>query len=638
MPALPLRLLLAGLLAASSPWAAAQCPASTPVQGATPPAPVFPADNWWNVDIRSAPVDPHSSDYIAFIGGSRRLHPDFGGEESAGSQAIYGFPYAIVDGTQPLQSVDFDYWDESDGVDPDTGEGVPFYPIPVQAITQPHWIEGGAPGDVDQRDASDRHLLVIDCSRGGLYELYNVFHDGSGWHAGSGAYFDLYGNARRPEGWTSADAAGLAIFPGLVRYDEAANPALAELHHALRVTVRASNGHVFPASHTAGSTAGALPLGARLRLKTSVNGADPALRTSDPIARRIFRAMQDYGLIVADNGSDMYISGTFDVRWNNDLLNPAFSALTAADFEVVKLGWQPETDDRRGLARSTGDFDGDGHADLLWRNAANGSDTIWRSADARTRQSMTGVTDLQWRIVGVGDFDADGRDDVLWRHRGDGRDVVWDSARTSRSLLRVTSQDWQVAGVGDFNGDHRDDILWRNERTGANTIWNSGDATNQVAVTHVANLDWHVGGIGDFNGDGRADILWRNHATGANTVWRSGRADTTQAVTTVASQAWEVVGVADFDGDHHDDLLWRNRSSGANVIWRSASASLRQVVGTLADAEWRVDGTADYDGDGQADIAWRHHGNGADMLWPAANASASRVLTAVGDLAWRLVP
>jgi hypothetical protein len=146
---------------------------------------------------------------------------------------------------------------------------------------------------------------------------------------------------RRPEGWTSADAAGLAIFPGLVRYDEAANPNVAEIQHALRVTVRTSNGHVYPGSHTAGSTSGALPMGARLRLKTSVNGANPALRTTDPVARKIFRAMQKYGLIVADNGSDMYISGTFDVRWNNDTLNPAFSGLQASDFEVVKLGWKP---------------------------------------------------------------------------------------------------------------------------------------------------------------------------------------------------------------------------------------------------------------------------------------------------------
>jgi hypothetical protein len=324
---------------------AQQCPASVPVQGAPAPLPVFPADNWWNTDISAAPVDPNSANFIAFInnGGTRRLHPDFGGEESPGSAAVYGFPYALVDGSQAKQAVSFDYWDESDGVDYNTGAGVPFYPIPAQAITQAHWVEGGAPGNVDQRMDGDRHLLVIDCTNHGLYELYNVWYSTAQgrWYAGSGAFFDLDRSDRRPETWTSADAAGLAIFPGLVRYDEAANAAVTEIRHAFRVTVRTSNGYVYPASHRAGNTAGALPMGARLRLKASVNGADPALRTSDPVARKIFRAMQKYGLIVADNGSDMYISGTFDVRWNNDTLNPAFSTLSASDFEVVQLGWKP---------------------------------------------------------------------------------------------------------------------------------------------------------------------------------------------------------------------------------------------------------------------------------------------------------
>src|SRR5437773_2447454 len=318
----------------------AQCPPSVPVEGAAPPGPlpVFPSDNWWNVDVSSAPTDPASSSYIAFInnGGVRRLHPDFGGEASPGSVDIYGMPYAIVDGSQPKQAVTFQYSDESDGV------GVPFYPIPAQAITQPHWVEGGAHGNVDQR-SDDRHLLVIDCTNRYLYELYNVYYDTAQakWLAGSGAFFDMKTNNRRPDGWTSADAAGLAIFPGLVRYDEAWNPAATDIGHAFRVTVRATNGYVYPASHRAGSTAGAMPMGARLRLKTNVGGQDPALRTSDPNVQKIFRAMQKYGLIVADNGSDMYITGTFDTNWNNNILNPAFSLLTASDFEVVQLGWNP---------------------------------------------------------------------------------------------------------------------------------------------------------------------------------------------------------------------------------------------------------------------------------------------------------
>jgi hypothetical protein len=323
--------------------ACAQCPSSVPAaNGALPgPLPLFPADNWWNADVSSAPVDANSANFINFVGATRKLHPDFGGEASPGSVAIYGMPYAVVNGTQPKLPVTFDYWDESDGVNYATGQGIPFYPIPPQAITQPHWVEGGAPGNVDERSSADRHLFVVDCTNRHLYELYNVWHDGAKWRAGSGAFFDMNTNNRRPDTWTSADAAGLAIFPGLVRYDEAWNPAVADIGHAFRVTVRATNGYVYPASHRAGSTAGALPMGARLRLKKSVNGVDPVLRTSDANVQKIFRAMQKHGLIVADNGSDMYITGTFDTRWNNSILNPAFSLLSASDFEVVELGWKP---------------------------------------------------------------------------------------------------------------------------------------------------------------------------------------------------------------------------------------------------------------------------------------------------------
>jgi hypothetical protein len=325
----------------------AQCPATLPVEGAAPavPLPLFPHHNWWNQDISSAPVDTNSASYIAFInsGGTRHLHPDFGGEVSPGSVPIYGIPYAIVGGSQAKQAVTFQYWDESDGVNYSTGQGIPFYPIPSQAITQPHWIEGGAPGNVDQRSQEDRHLLIIDCTNNYLYELYNVFYDASQakWYGGSGAFFDMNTNNRRPETWTSADAAGLAILPGLVRYDEAWNPAVTDIGHAFRVTVRSTNGYVYPASHRAGSTAAALPMGSRLRLKANVGGQDPVLRTNDPNVQKIFRAMQKYGLIVADNGTDMYITGTFDTRWNNSILNPAFSLLTASDFEVVQLGWKP---------------------------------------------------------------------------------------------------------------------------------------------------------------------------------------------------------------------------------------------------------------------------------------------------------
>jgi len=323
--------LAAALLVVCPSFALAQT-----IDGTLPsPLPLFPPDNWWNLDISGAPVDPGSDGFIAFInnGGTRHLHPDFGGEEFPGSTQVYGMPYAVVDGTQPKLLVDFVlYGSESDGV------GVPFYPIPAQAITQPHWVEGGDPGNVDLRDSEDRHLLIVDRDNKYLYELYNVYYNTATaqWEAGSGAFWDMKTNNRRPLGWTSADAAGLAIFPGLVRYDEAYDPTVTSIGHAFRVTVRSTNGYVYPASHSAGSTTGALPMGARLRLKATkdISGFTPEVQ-------KIFQAMKTYGLIVADNGSDMYITGTFDTRWDNGVLNPAFGALSASDFEVVQLGWNP---------------------------------------------------------------------------------------------------------------------------------------------------------------------------------------------------------------------------------------------------------------------------------------------------------
>lgn len=301
------------------------------------PWPLFPSNNWWNTEVAAAPLDPGSAAFINYInqGGVKHLHPDLGGTLDDGV-GIYGMPFIIVDGNQPKKTVNFFYYDESDGVNHPGNNPYPFYPIPAEAITQPHWVEGGDPGNVDLRDSQDRHMLIVDRDNRYLYELYNVWYDSSlqQWQAGSGAFFDMNTNGRRPDTWTSADAAGLAILPGLIRYDEVYGPD--EIRHALRFTVRSTNGYVYPASHQAGSTAGALPMGARLRLKASkdISGFVPEVQ-------KIFRAMKTYGLINADNGTDMYIGGTWDDRWNNDILNPAFDALTASDFEVVELGYTP---------------------------------------------------------------------------------------------------------------------------------------------------------------------------------------------------------------------------------------------------------------------------------------------------------
>ncbi len=309
--------------------------------GALPgPLPLFPPTNWWNANVTSAPVDPNSAAILAWIGLSKGMHPDFGGNSSP-APAIYGMPYAVVPGTQPLETMAFDYASESDVGAPGRPAG---YPIPVEAKTQPYWIEGGYPGNCDSSYAGspcrgDKHMLVVDKDHRVLFETWNTrcLPAGSAtcsWRAGSGAVFSLDSNARRPDGWTSADAAGLAILPGLVRYDEFASSS--PIQHAFRFTLRDSNGYVFPASHVAGSNPNAPPLGLRLRLKAATD-----LSRFPAGVQKIFQAMKTYGLIFADNGSDLYVQGTYDTRWDNGVLNPAFGSIHASDFEVVQLGWNP---------------------------------------------------------------------------------------------------------------------------------------------------------------------------------------------------------------------------------------------------------------------------------------------------------
>jgi hypothetical protein len=296
------------------------------------PLPLLPRDNWWNVNISNAPVDSNSASFISWIGGNTPLHPDLGGDVDPSDPSnpnIYGFPFISVPGTQPLVPVTFVLSpDQSDTGAPGHGAG---YPIPPAAETQAKWIEGGTAGG---GTSDDYHMLIVDRDNRILYELYQAHWNVDHWEAGSGAIFQLDSDARRPQGWTSADAAGLAIMPGLIRYDEAFGSG--PIQHAFRFTLRDSNGYVYPASHVAGSNPSAPPLGTRLRLKASVNIS--GYSAEDQL---IFQAMKTYGLIVADNGSDMYIQGTYDTRWDNSVLNPEFGTLHASDFDVIQLGWQP---------------------------------------------------------------------------------------------------------------------------------------------------------------------------------------------------------------------------------------------------------------------------------------------------------
>jgi hypothetical protein len=258
----------------------------------------LPANNVWHADISKLPVNAHSAAWMASSGGntSLHIHPDFGGP--------YGIPFNTVSGTHPKVTVSFDYADESDQV---------AYPLG---------------SDTRIEDGSDAHALVVDSSTCKLYETWDTASTRSGWTAGSGAVYDLRSNALRPNGWTSADAAGLPILPGLLRYDEVES---GKVDHAIRFTVsRTDASHLWPARHDAGSPNVNLPpMGARFRLKANypLTGLRP-----DTVA--VLTAMKKYGLIVADNGSNFYFQGATDSRWPDALLDQ-LKAVPASAFEAI---------------------------------------------------------------------------------------------------------------------------------------------------------------------------------------------------------------------------------------------------------------------------------------------------------------
>jgi hypothetical protein len=269
---------------------------------------VFPDDNVWKWDISNYQVHPNSANYLASVGTTTNLHPDFG---TVWNGAPIGIPYLVVTSAQPLIPIVYtDYGDESDPG--------PF-PIPLTAP-----IEGGS------SSTGDRHVITVDKDRKILCELYNAFPQAASWNASSGAKFDLTVNVDRPLGWTSADAAGLPIFPGLVRYEEVY--LIKEVNHAIRMTVQNSQqAYIYPARHQAGSSANTnlSPMGLRFRMKASYDIS----RFSPPI-QIICAAMKKHGLIVADNGSNWYISGAPDPRWNDDTLGQ-LKTIPGSAFEAV---------------------------------------------------------------------------------------------------------------------------------------------------------------------------------------------------------------------------------------------------------------------------------------------------------------
>jgi hypothetical protein len=274
---------------------------------------IFPADNPWNTridDPQSFPVHPQSATYLANMSPTTHLHPDWGDW----STDHYGIPWQTVPGSQALVPMTFTYSDQSD-----PGP----YPFPPNAL-----VEGGA------GSGGDMHVLVIDTGSCALYETWSSTFSNLGWSCGSGAKFDLTSNALRPDGWTSADAAGLPVLPGLVKVSEVQAGAI---HHAMRFTMdNTQQAYIHPATHAAGKSDTTLPpMGLRLRLKATFDTS-----TFTGAAKVVVVAMQQYGLILADNGSNWYISGDSDDAWTPlmDDLVQALGQIYGSDFEAVETG------------------------------------------------------------------------------------------------------------------------------------------------------------------------------------------------------------------------------------------------------------------------------------------------------------
>ncbi len=270
---------------------------------------VMPEDSAWNLDISSLRVDERSDDILGRIGLDAPLHPDFG---TVYEGAPIGIPYVVVGRDQPKVPVTFSNTEESD-----PGP----YPIPPDAP-----IEGGTDG------TGDRHVIVLDRDGWKLWELFNARPDGDGWTADSGAFFDLRSNQQRPPGWTSADAAGLPILPGLIRYDEVVEKK--SLDHAVRFTMaKTRRAIVPPASHWASDLLDEdlPPMGMRVRLKAGydISGFAPEVQV-------ILQGLKTYGMILSDNGSDLFISGAPDPRWNDEVLHE-LKRVKAGNLEVIEM-------------------------------------------------------------------------------------------------------------------------------------------------------------------------------------------------------------------------------------------------------------------------------------------------------------
>jgi hypothetical protein len=302
---------------------------------------------------------------------------------------------------------------------------------------------------------------------------------------------------------------------------------------------------------------------------------------------------------------------------------------------------------------AAGDFDGSGTTDLLWRNSATGENYLYPmngTVIGPGEGFLRTVADSNWQIAAVGDFDGNGLADVLWRNKATGENYIYFMNGTSivaEGYIRsVADQAWQVVGAGRFNGGTNDGILWRNQVTGENYIYlMSGLAiTGEGYLRTVADLAWQVVGVGDFDGDAKDDILWRNTTTGENYIYpMDGIAikATEGFIRTVADQAWQVAGVGKIDAGATADIVWRNRQTGENYLYFMAGTTISNegYLRTVADQHWQIEAIGDIDGSGTADLFWRNSATGENYLYPLDGATilpSEGYVRQVPDQQWRI--